>query len=136
MTLISNLLAHLARRDQPRLAVEWWVDIKVPETDRYVGFQTSDISLPGVRLKGETSEAFRRIIGRDGHAHMRLRIPGHQESYSVRAELKWGLGNTGSFLTGWRFAGLPRPARRKLRSFIDSHPELKVREVTEGTGVA
>ena len=128
MTFISSLL-NLARREEPRLAVEWWVDVRVPETESYVGFQTSDISLPGLRLKGETSESFRRMIGRDGLAHMRLRIPGHRESYSVRAELKWGLGDPGRFLTGWRFTGLPRPVRRVLRSYIDSHPELVVQEV-------
>jgi hypothetical protein len=125
MKFISNLL-NLKRRQEPRLAVKWWVDVQVPKTENYVGFLTRDISLPGVRLEGETSEAFKRMICEDGQVHMRLRIPGHQEALAVRAELKWGLGKAGDFLTGWKFIRMPRQARGALRNYIASHPEEAV----------
>lgn len=107
MGFIADLF-NLRRRQQPRIAVKWWVDVQVPETESYVGFLTRDISLPGVRLEGETSESFRRMLCQDGQARMQLRVPGHREAFTVQAELKWGMGKTGAFLTGWRFTRMAR----------------------------
>ena len=125
MGLIFNLL-NLTNRQEPRVAVEWLVDVQVPETESYVGFRTRDISLPGVRLEAETPEAFKRMIGNDGLANMRLRVPGCKDCFKVRAELKWGLENSGGFLTGWRFTRMARPVRRALRDYIEANPELVV----------
>ena len=114
------------RGRQPRIAVRWWVDVQVPRTGHYVGFVTRDISLPGVRLVGNTCEAFKRVLSEDGQARMRLRVPGHPQVFPVRAEFKWGIREAGDFLTGWRFTGMARQVRRALRAYIQAHPEAAV----------
>ena len=127
MGYLSDLLGW-GRRHQPRIAVRWWVDIQNPRTGHYVGFLTRDISLPGVRLVGTTCEAFKRVLSEDGHAHMRLRLPGSSQVLAVRAEFKWGIRESGDFITGWRFTRMARQVRRSLRAYIEAHPEAVMGE--------
>ena len=111
------------RRESPRVEVKWLVDVKVPDTDHYLGFFTKDIGLGGVRLEGHSPDALRRIIPKSGRVGMRLRIPGVGEVFEVEAVVKWGHLNGDQSFPGWAFTRISRDARRFLKTYIEQHPE-------------
>ena len=113
----------LKRRQGPRIAVRWWIDVRVPGTEKYAGFFASDIGVFGVRLQGDGSEAFARLLSKDGRANMLLRVPGHREAFAVEAELRWGMGRKGRFRTGWKFTHITHRAQKVLNDYIEAHPE-------------
>ena len=118
MGFITQLLGREVRR-QMRIEVNWQADVKMPQTALSARFLTRDISLKGVRLVGDTPEAFQDVLAGDGWADIRFSVPGNQESLAVKGQLKWGMNDGGAFLTGWRFARLPRRTRKLLRPYID-----------------
>ena len=63
------------RRETPRLPVRWFIDLQLPGSEQYVGFFTCDISVLGLRLVGEDSDAFERTLDERGLTRMRLRFP-------------------------------------------------------------
>ena len=119
---ISDLFG-LKRRNSPRVGVKWWVDVKVPGTEHYLGFFTKDIGLGGVRLEGHSPEDLQRIIAKNNRAGMRLRIPGSGEVFEVEAEVKWNKDLDKNSFPGWEFVRISRSARRFLAEYIRQHPE-------------
>ena len=112
------------RRTNPRVPVRWFVDVQLPASEQFVGFFTLDISLLGLRLVGENSEAFQRTLNDEGGAGMRLRFPDrHQMLPLVKAELKWGMGPDGNFQTGWRFTHVPGEVEALLQSYLCQHAD-------------
>ena len=120
-------LFSLGRRQSPRLAARWFVDLRVAETRAFVGFFTLDVSCSGVRLMGESAAGFRRFLTPEGTTLMLLRVPGHREVLRAEAELRWGLGEDGDFQTGWRFTRMSRDGEEVLRAYIEAHPEDMLR---------
>ncbi len=117
------------RRETPRLPVRWFIDLQLPGSEQYVGFFTCDISVLGLRLVGEDSDAFERTLDDRGLTHMRLRFPGHYEPLPlVEVELKWGMGPDGNFQTGWRFTQVPEEVEELLQAFIDDHADEVLEE--------
>ena len=117
------------RRTNPRVPVRWFVDLQLPVTEQFVGFFTCDVSLLGLRLVGENSEAFQRTLNESGIARMRLRFPDrHQLLPLVEAELKWGIGPDGNFQTGWRFTSTPEEVEELLQSYIEAHADEALSE--------
>lgn len=127
MDLFADLFGRKRRRT-PRIAVRWYVDVRVPDTHRYVGFFTRDVAVTGVRLEGESEEAFRRLLTPEGTSHLRVRIPGQPGAIETPAELRWALGGGEHFLTGWVFTDLGRSGAAALAAYIDAHPELQLEE--------
>ena len=82
-----------------------------------------DISLQGIRLEGDTSEAFQPVLFSNGQARTQLCLPDREEPLPVRSELKWGTNEGGAFTTGWRFARLPRKSKKTRRACIEDHSE-------------
>lgn len=113
----------LRRRQGPRVAARWLVDVRVPDTESFVGFFTCDISILGMRMIGETSESFKHVLPEDGRSHMRLRMPGYRRLLPVEAELKWGMGEIGNFQTGWRFTQINQEVENLLNEYIETHPD-------------
>ena len=122
MNLLADLLS-LRRRQRPRVAVKWRMDVQVSQTDHYLDFFTRDIGLPGVRLEGRAPETFRQVLSEKGRANMQLHVPGHQEAFLVEAELRWGMGQEDKFQTGWKFTHVPHQVRKVLNGYIEAHPE-------------
>ena len=91
------------KRTSPRIAIDWWVDAQLPATDGFIGFHANDISSFGLRLSGESDEAFKRVLTDEGRARMLLRVPGEAVTHSVEAQLVWGMGGQDRFQTGWTF---------------------------------
>ena len=81
------------KRQSPRIAIDWWVDVRLPATDRFIGFNANDISSFGLRLTGESDEAFKRVLTDEGRARMLLRVPGQVGTHLVESELVWGGGS-------------------------------------------
>ena len=123
-----RLLSALKRRRQTRIAVKWPVEATVPKTGRAVRFQTRDISLQGIRLEGDTSEAFQQVLFGDGQAHLQLCLPDREAPLPVRGELKWGMDEAGAFTTGWRFSRLPRRSKKTLKTCIRDHSDDRIQD--------
>ena len=117
------------RRENPRIPVRWYVDLQLPGTEQYVGFFTCDISLLGLRLVGEDSDAFERTLDQRGRTRIRLRIPGRYEILPLlEMALKWGMGPDGNFQTGWRFTQVPEEVEELLQAYIDDHADEVLEE--------
>ena len=122
----------LKRRKNPRIAARWLIDARVPDTERYVGFFTCDISTLGTRLVGESSESFKHVLSYQGLANLRLRVPGRRELLPlVVAELKWGMGPQGNFQTGWRFTQMDEQVETLLSAYIAENPGDIIRDPRE-----
>ncbi len=109
------------KRKSPRIAIDWWVDAQLPATDRYIGFHANDISSFGLRLSGESDEAFKRVMTDEGRARMLLRVPGEAGTHPVEAQLVWGMGGRDGFQTGWTFEEIEDAATAAISRYIDTH---------------
>ena len=121
-------LFGLKRRRTPRIGTRWYVDLKVPETPTYVGFFTRDVAVTGLRLEGDSEEAFRRHLSAEGRAGLRVRIPGRPGVIETEAELRWAMAAGDKFLTGWMFVDLEDEDAEALATYIDAHPELHLKQ--------
>jgi len=105
MSLFADLFSA-RRRSNPRIAVEWMVDLAVPNTDpqHWIGLFATDLSAQGIRLQGLDADEVRRLLSYEGHALIKLRLHGVRPPLPlVRAEWRWGLGEKNRFQTGWLF---------------------------------
>ena len=116
-------LFSLGRRQSPRLVARWFADVEVAQNGTFVGFFTRDVGPTGVRLVGDNAAAFRRLLSPEGRTAIRLRVPGYRGVLRVEAELRWGLGEEGSFQTGWWFTRIDRDSEDVLRDYVEAHPE-------------
>ena len=94
MSLFADLFSA-RRRSNPRIAVEWMVDLSVPNTDpqHWIELFATDLSAQGIRLQGLDADEVRRLLSYEGHALIKLRLPGVRPPLPlIRAELRWGLG--------------------------------------------
>jgi hypothetical protein len=115
---MRKLLNRIRRRDQ-RVDIDWTVRAK--GGGQAIEFSGYDLSLTGIRLKGQDNAQFRQIMDEDGQTQLALHIPGHGEALWVRASLCWGLGQPGHYTTGWHFKRPPWSVRRALAASIREH---------------
>ena len=114
------------RRSNPRVAVDWMVDLAVPDSDplRWIGLFATDLSAQGLRLQGLDADEVRRLLSYEGHAQMKLRMPGLRPPLPlVSAELRWGLGEKPRFHTGWLFTQLDADTLELIDTYIADHPQ-------------
>ena len=116
------------KRQSPRIAVDWWMDAQLPGTDSFVGFHANDISSFGVRLMGDSEEAFQRVLTEEKGARMLLRVPGEPGTHAVTTQLVWGMGGAGRFQTGWKFTQIAADATAAIGRYIDTHGDDIVAE--------
>jgi hypothetical protein len=116
------------KRTSPRIAIDWWVDAQLPATDGFIGFHANDISSFGLRLSGESDEAFKRVLTDEGRARMLLRVPGEAVTHSVEAQLVWGMGGQDRFQTGWTFEEIEEAATDAICRYIDAHTSDELAE--------
>jgi len=119
-------LFYARRRSTPRVAVDWMVDLAVPDTNpqHWIGLFATDLSAEGIRLRGLDSAQIRRLIDKIERAQMKLRLPGMRPPLpQVIAELRWGLGDDANFSTGWRFAEIDAQTLRIIDAYIADHPQ-------------
>ena len=125
MSLFSDL-SFARRRSNPRIAVDWMVDLAVPNTDpqHWIGLFATDLSAQGIRLQGLDADEVRRLLSYEGHALIKLRLPGVRPPLPlVRAELRWGLGDKKRFYTGWLFTQLDADTLKLIDKYIADHPQ-------------
>ena len=114
------------RLSNPRIAVDWMVDIAIPNTDpqHWIGLFATDLSAQGLRLQGLDTDGVRRLLSHEGHARIKLRLPGMRPPLPlVRAELRWGLGDKKRFYTGWLFTQLDADTLKLIDKYIADHPQ-------------
>lgn len=121
-------LFGLKRREGPRVAVNWLVDIKVPDTDGFIGFIAHDVSTDGLRLQGNTTEAMSRILSQGKRVKMSIKMPGGNHPLEVVALLKWGPSNQKQPFAGWSFTQIGRETKQAIQQYIDDHPEDVLKE--------
>jgi hypothetical protein len=132
MNLFRDLFSS-RRRHTSRVAVRWMVDLAVPDSDpqHWTGLFATDLSAQGIRLQGLDPDAIRRLLTDEGHAHMKLRLPGMRLPLPlVAAELRWGMGEKPHFRTGWLFAQIDKETRELLDRYIAEHPEDQLADPT------
>ena len=127
MKLFTDLFG-LKRRVTPRITARWFVDLQVQETGHWVGFYTRDVADSGVRLEGESEEAFRQVMTVEHKVKIILRVPGHPGSIGVSADLSWAMAGQECYLTGWQFTKIGADDRRVITNYIIAHPELHSKE--------
>ena len=128
MSLFSDLFSTRPRSN-PRIAVDWMVDLAVPNTDpqHWIGLFATDLSAQGIRLQGLEAYEVRRLLSYEGHALIKLRQLGVRPPLPlVHAELRWGLGEkiistlagslTSSTPIRWNLSTSISPITRKTRS--------------------
>ena len=116
----------LRRRQAPRVAINCIVDIEVPESNptHYTGLTALDVSTQGMRLEGGDDEHIRGLICERGRAWIRLRLPGMRTNLPrVQAELRWGLGATPQYQTGWRFSRIDGATIKLISEYVEEHTE-------------
>ncbi len=123
----------LKRRQAPRIAVHWLVDVQVRDTEHFVGFYTQDMSLSGACLKANTPDAVERVRSPNRRVSMRVRLPPPYGVAEFKAELKWERQKDDQVLTGWAFNRIDREARRVIGGYIEAHPEDVIQEPGEAT---
>jgi hypothetical protein len=116
-------LFGLKRRENPRVSVNWLVDIRVPGTDGFIGLTARDISIDGIRLEGNTPDALERILIQGKRVNMSIRVPGARQALEISAILKWGPLTKGRPSAGWSFTQIDRDVRQSIEAYIDAHPE-------------
>ena len=114
------------KRQSPRITIDWWVAAQLPSTAGFVGFQANDISSVGLRLTGDSDEAFKRVLTDEGRARMLLRVPGDAGTHTVEAQLVWGLGGQDHFQTGWTFEEIEDASRAVIVRYIDAHRDEEI----------
>ena len=64
MSLFADLFSA-RRRSNPRIAVDWMVDLAVPNTDpqHWIGLFATDLSAQGIRLQGLDADTL-ELIGK------------------------------------------------------------------------
>lgn len=124
-------LFGLKRRNQPRVAVRWFVDVQVPGTDHYIGFYSHNISPTGVYLQGVTSKSFEKILSGDRQTSMRVHMPSPYQPFDVEvAFIRWDRKEADNVLTGWEFIHIRRDARRMIEAYIETHLD----DILQGPG--
>lgn len=127
--MIKRFLSKLfsqRRRNRTRVAVDWMVDLEVPNSDpiHYTGLFALDMSAMGIRLEGGDVQQVRSLLSEGGCVWMKLRLPGMQLPLPrVEAELRWGMGEAPRFRTGWLFTHLDSETQQLLDEYIAAHPE-------------
>lgn len=116
-------LFGLKRRDGPRVAVNWLIDIKVPDSDAYIGFFARDISADGIRIQGNSLESLQRILSAGKRVRMNIRAPGRPAPLEVGASLKWGPTGDQKPQAGWTYTQIDKATRQYINGYIDDHPE-------------
>ena len=121
---MSSFLDRLGlhRRQEPRVAVDWLIDVQVRGTDHYVGFQALDVSRSGMRLEALDPDSLERVRSPKG-IPMRLRLPPPYGAIEFEAQLKWEREEDGKLLRGWGFTRISRQARKAISDYIEAHPE-------------
>ena len=115
-----------ARRRSPKVAVNWMVDVSIPNTNptRWTEFFATHLSTRGIRLKGLEPDQVRRLLNYDGNAQMKLRLPGMRPPLpELFAELRWGLGEKPNFHTGWLFTEVDTHTLGLIDNYIAEHPQ-------------
>ncbi len=88
MSLFAVLFSA-RRRSNPHIAVDWMVDLAVPNTDpqHWIGLFATDLSAQGIRLQGLDADEVRRLLPYEGHAVIKLQLHGVRPALPlVRAE--------------------------------------------------
>lgn len=116
-------LFGLKRRENLRVAVNWLIDIKVPNSDGFIGLTAHDVSIDGIRLQGNTSDVMRRILSQGKRVNMSIKIPGGRQPLEVVALLKWGPSEQEQPFSGWAFTQVDRETKQIIQQYIDDHPE-------------
>ena len=116
-------LFGLKRRENQRVAVNWLVDIKVPDSDGFIGLTAHDVSTDGIRLQGNTTEAMRRILSQGKRVNMSIKMPGGRQPLEVVAVLKWGPSEQEQPFAGWAFTQVDRETKQTILQYIEDHPE-------------
>ena len=116
-------LFGLKRRENQRVAVNWLVDIKVPDSDGFIGLTAHDVSTDGIRLQGNTTEAMRRILSQGKRVNMSIKMPGGRQPLEVVAVLKWGPSEQEQPFAGWAFTRVDRETKQTILQYIEDHPE-------------
>jgi hypothetical protein len=116
------------RRQAPRVAVAWQVEIGPPQTQLRSVYQSCNVSRWGLRLQGGSAEEFRALLSDEGGVVLLVRLPGCEDRLEVEAELRWGLGGEAHFVSGWRFTRIAHAAQQALDEYIAAHPEQVVHE--------
>ena len=102
------------------------VDLEVPNSQpmHFTGLFALDMNAQGIRLEGGDPEQVRKLLSIDGRAWMRLRLPGMKPPLPrLEGELRWGMGETPHFRTGWLFTNVDRELLKLLDDYIAAHPE-------------
>jgi hypothetical protein len=120
-------LFGLKRRRELRVRVNWLVDARLRDSQHYVGFHATDVSLFGVRLRASAAGEFERVIDRD-RVDLLLRVPGSAGAAEVETEVKWQRVEQDQALLGCEFRRLGRELRRALEEYIAAHPQDRVAE--------
>jgi hypothetical protein len=123
---IKDWFSYRHRRRAPRVSVDWMVDLEVPNSKplHFTGLFALDMSEEGIRLEGSDAEQVRKLLSTDGRAWMRLRLPGVKPPLPrFEAELRWGMGQTPHFRTGWLFTSSDRETKKLLDDYIAAHPQ-------------
>ncbi len=126
MKKFFSKLFSFRRRSSTRVAIDWMVDLEVPDSDpmHYTGLFALDMSALGIRLEGGDAEQVRSLLSMDGCVWMKLRLPGMQLPLPrVEAELRWGMGEAPHFRTGWLFTHLDSEVQQLLDEYIATHPK-------------
>ena len=127
---MASLLGRLGfrKRQNTRVTVHWMADVKIPDSDSFIGFQTVDLSCTGVCLWAQTSEMLERVRRGEESVPMRLRLPAPHGQIEFEAQLSWEREVEGKPLCGWAFTKIHRKARDAITAYIEAHPEAVVQE--------
>ena len=123
---MKSLARLLKRRHEPRIDVQWQVEVKKPRADLIVELKTRDLSLGGVRLESGVDLALGQFLSNSSKAQLRLYVPDQTHPLALWGELVWGLPEGERYLSGWRFSSLALKARRTLKAYIRTHPDLQI----------
>ena len=121
----------IRKRQNPRVTVSSMADVKIQDTDSFMGFQTVDLSCTGLCLQARTSETLERVRPEKGGVPMRLRLPAPQGQIEFEAELAWERTVEGKALCGWTFTRIDRKVREAIDQYIKAHPESVIADPSE-----
>lgn len=116
------------RRQAPRVAVAWQVEVSPPHTAIRSVYQSCDVSRWGLRLQGGSAEELRALLSDEGRVVLLVPLPGCEDRLEIEAELRWGLRGEAHFVSGWRFSHIAHAAQQALDEYIAAHPEQVVHE--------
>ncbi|MFT5086144.1 MAG: hypothetical protein ACI906_000215 [Candidatus Latescibacterota bacterium] len=125
MAMMKKIRDWFSPRRATRVSVKWMVDLEVPDSNpmHLTGLFALDMSAQGIRLEGGNAEQVRKLLSFEGRTWMRLRLPGMKPPLPrLQAELRWGMGETPHFLTGWLFTKPDKEILKLLDEYIVAHP--------------